>query len=160
MNIAEVISRLCELERTLTVEIDGLGDFKIENAYEGPVPNNEAPGIPCFTHKWAPDGELAINGYPNGLVLDRWTIHVQALIAEYPTDRDSWAQVASYFFTAWREMLMRNMKLGESGVALDRIRVDLEQPTVIGEQGEVQHIGFDCFLDLTINETFLVGTGE
>ena len=159
MNIAQVCSKLAALELGLTVEYNGQA-FAIANAYEGPVPNNEAPGFPCFSHKWSPDGVLSINGYPNGLAVDHWTVHVQALIAEYPSSFEYWAQVASLFFVAWRELLMRNMKLGDGACTLDRIRVDLEQPTVIGEEGSTQYVGFDCYLDLTLTETFLVGVGD
>lgn len=158
MNIADVCARLAELERDLTVEVDG-SDYAIVHVYDGPVPNGETAEFPCFMHKWSPSGALSINGYPNGFVMDDWTIHVQSLIAEYPSDSEIWAQVASRFFIAWREMLVRNLKLGDGGVALQRIRMELEQPTVIGEEGSTRYIGFDCFLDLQITESLLVGVG-
>lgn len=159
MNIADVCTRLAVLEKELTVEIEGLGEFKIERAYEGVVPNGETAEFPCFLHKWSPSESLAINANPGGWAMDDWTVHVQCIVSEYPTEIEHWSQVASRFFIAWREMLMRNLLLGESNVTLQRIRMEQEQPTVIGAEGSQQYIGFDCFLDITLTETFLVGPG-
>lgn len=159
MNIADVCRRLAALEQDLAVDIDGIGEFKVARAYESVVPTDETPEFPCFLHKWTPNGMLAVNGYPGGWVMDEWAVHVQLLVSEYPTDFPQYAEAASRLFVAWREMLMRNMKLGDSDVTVERIRIEQEQPTVIGEEGATRYIGFDCFLDITLRETFLVGPG-
>lgn len=159
MNIAGVCARLAELERDLTVEIDGLGEFHIARAYDGVVPNGETAEYPCFLHRWTPREVLAINSFPGGFAMDDWSVHVQCLVSEYPTEIEHWSHVASLFFGAWREMLMRNIGLGASNVTLQNIRVEIEQPTIIGEEGQQRYIGFDCYLDLTLTEDFVVGVG-
>jgi hypothetical protein len=159
VNIADVCARLAALERDLAVEIEGLGEFKIARAYDGVVPNNETPEFPCFLHRWSPQAAIAINSYPGGFVMDDWTVHVQCLVSEYPTEIEHWSQVASLFFIAWRALLMRNIGLGATNVTLQNIRVELEQPTIIGEEGQQRFIGFDCFLDLMLTEDFVVGVG-
>lgn len=157
MNIADVCAKLAAIEEGLTVEVDGLGEFKVVRAYQF-MPDIGSLETPCFMHTWRLAEVKLANGTSNGYRQQHYTVGIQAFIEKTTAGSASWSRVATAFHHAFLDALAANVKLEDGDVQLNSLRSGTEAGTLTRlEWNEIAYVGLDYEVDVIIDGVTLVG---
>lgn len=161
MKLREALTRLCELEMSLVVDMDDLPQWKPLAAFPfWPPGGNSTPQPPFVFHTFRLRSKKDIL---NGQRMLEYEIGIQVLVAPSSVDADMQSEVALGVHEAFMDALSARLMLGDGQTYIHNLRSEngatlarLEWPPESG----AGYVGLDYTLDLYLHETQLAGAGE
>lgn len=150
----EALSKLCEAEKTISVEVEGK-DFQIVAAYPYPPHGNTGISTPCFIHTWT---FLREDRHPNGWRQRFYTINLQLLAGRSGSDTAFWGQVCAAFDEEGMDTLDRYLMLADLQLFTNLRGKSADQPALY-TWNDIGYIGLEYELDLVVTEITTVGIG-
>lgn len=153
MKLRDAIEKLCEIERGLVVEVEGLGELSVVKAWPSYAPAGTNYETPCFLHTWEMLPLPIASGTPNGLRTLDYTIQIDLYIAESVTDAAAYSEMAYAFNEAFLAALAANLKLEDGSASIDNLRTEGLMPVRLEERW----LGLRYMLDFKTTDVALVG---
>lgn len=145
MNIADVCSKLAEIEDALSVTVDG-NVHNIKRAYQF-MPDSGNIETPCFMHGFNLTGIDLFNSYRQ----QKYTVRAQCLVAPISSGSAMWSRVAAAFHMAFIDAMAYNVRLKDMFTVQLAQRGAGEATLTPLEWNEIGYVGLDYQLDVLVD---------
>ncbi len=147
------LSRLVELEESLSVDVDGT-IWKVSKAYPYPPYGNKGLDTPCVIHTWRFEREQR---NPNAWRQRFYTVRLQVMIGRSGANTMMLGQVAAAFDEQAMDTLDRNIQLDDPQLFTKlRGEESVDQPAIY-DFNRIGYVGLEYLVDLVVTEPTLVG---